>query len=202
MRIEFVLDTSEREHWQNDVVPKLAVCRGHEKVLEPRWCAMNESVSFVMTDHESDGHAEAQLSFWGEPFMAQVTGHEVPRYIFHVHGHFRTARQTCRARAWLSPGTVMIASTLNVAFPEGSCSDPVVSCGCHAEGRASRAMFSPFAPVSDWRTVPASPRDREEGALLEGRYYENLAIGARAHSRKDRLDGRRRNATPCGRRCL
>ncbi len=83
--IEFVLDAGEHERWQNYVVPKLAVCRGREKVADPRWCSMRETVSFVLAGDESEGGTEAQLSFWGEPFMAQVTGRSVPRYIFHVH---------------------------------------------------------------------------------------------------------------------
>lgn len=41
----------------------------------------------VLADHDADGQAEAQLSFWGEPFMARTTGCDVPRYIFHVHAH-------------------------------------------------------------------------------------------------------------------
>ena len=86
-RIEFVLDEGERANWRDHVVPKLAECRGREKVMEPRWCGLHESVSFVLGDRDADGHAEAQLSFWGEPFMARATGREVPRYMFHVHGH-------------------------------------------------------------------------------------------------------------------
>jgi hypothetical protein len=86
-RIEFVLDEGERSNWRSHVMPKLAACQGRDKVLEPRWCAMKESVSFVLADRESGGHAEAQLSFWGEPFMARATGRDIPRYIFHVHAH-------------------------------------------------------------------------------------------------------------------
>jgi hypothetical protein len=86
-RIEFVLDEDERANWRDHVVPKLAACRGREKVIEPRWCTLHESVSFVLGDRDADGQAEAQLSFWGEPFMARTTGRDVPRYIFHVHAH-------------------------------------------------------------------------------------------------------------------
>jgi hypothetical protein len=86
-RIEFVLDEGERSKWRDYVVPKLAACRGREKVVEPRWCPLHESVSFVLADRDADGQAEAQLSFWGEPFMARATGHDVPRYIFHVRAH-------------------------------------------------------------------------------------------------------------------
>ena len=83
-RITFVLDEGERANWSDHVAPKLAACAGRDKVLEPRWCAMNESVSFILSDCETDGQLEAQLSFWGEPFMARTTGRDVPRYIFHV----------------------------------------------------------------------------------------------------------------------
>ena len=86
-RIEFVLDAGEQENWRQHVVPKLAQCVGREKVAEPRWCSMHESVSFVLADRESDNRLEAQLSFWGEPFMARTPGRDVPRYIFHVQAH-------------------------------------------------------------------------------------------------------------------
>jgi hypothetical protein len=86
-RIVFVLDQGERANWRDHVVPKLASCTGRDKVLEPRWCAMNESVSFILADREADGQVEAQLSFWGEPFMARTTGRDVPRYIFRVQPH-------------------------------------------------------------------------------------------------------------------
>ena len=86
-RIEFVLDEGERANWRDHVVPKLAACLGREKVVEPRWCTLHESVSFVLADRDGDGQAEAQLSFWGEPFMARATGRDVPRYIFHVRAH-------------------------------------------------------------------------------------------------------------------
>jgi hypothetical protein len=86
-RIQFVLDEGERQNWRDHVVPKLEKCRGREKVVEPRWCSLHESVSFILGDREVDGQAEAQLSFWGEPFMARATGRDVPRFIFHVQAH-------------------------------------------------------------------------------------------------------------------
>lgn len=86
-QIQFVLDESEREHWRDHVVPKLALCREAGKVLEPRWCAMKENLSFVLADFEAEGRVEAQLSFWGEPFMARTAGRDIPRYIFHVQAH-------------------------------------------------------------------------------------------------------------------
>jgi hypothetical protein len=86
-QIQFVLDEGARDQWREYVVPKLAACQDHSKVLEPRWCAMNENLSFILADVENDGRVEAQFSFWGEPFMARTAGREVPRYIFHVQAH-------------------------------------------------------------------------------------------------------------------
>jgi len=85
--IQFVLDVSEKEMWDTHVVPKVAACPGGGKVREPRWCALKESVSFILADAGSDGAVEAHLSFWGEPFMSRATGRQIPRYIFHVQGH-------------------------------------------------------------------------------------------------------------------
>jgi hypothetical protein len=103
-RIEFVLDEGERSNWRDHVVPKLAACLGREKVVEPRWCTLHETVSFVLADRDGDGQAEAQLSFWGEPFMARATGRDVPRYIFHVH-----------AQSDLVPRLVELARTYRMA---------------------------------------------------------------------------------------
>jgi hypothetical protein len=85
--LQFTLDVGERDRWSDDVWPKIMACNGHEKVRQPKWCALHESVSFVLADIDADGRAEAQLSFWGEPFMARATARDIPRYIFHVQGH-------------------------------------------------------------------------------------------------------------------
>ena len=85
--IEFVLDESQKELWQQVVQPKIAGCVGHEKVREPRWRRLKKNVSFILADsHLSDG-TEALLSFWGEPFMAESVERQVPRFIFHVQKH-------------------------------------------------------------------------------------------------------------------
>lgn len=84
--IQFVLDESERERWEQDVLPKAERCIGFQKLREPRWCSLDESVSFIMTD-TANGGTEAHLSFWGEPFMAKTVGRQIPRYIFHVQTH-------------------------------------------------------------------------------------------------------------------
>lgn len=82
--IQFVLDISQKDLWQQDVYPKIASCAGHGKVREPRWRSLSKTVSFILADNQSNGDTEALLSFWGEPFMAQATDHDVPRFIFHV----------------------------------------------------------------------------------------------------------------------
>ncbi|QCJ45867.1 MULTISPECIES: hypothetical protein [Haloprofundus] len=82
--IQFVLDESERENWRAHVEPKVAACEGHDTVEDPLWYDLDESVSFIITDHVS-GESQALLSFWGEPFMARTTERDVPRYIFRVY---------------------------------------------------------------------------------------------------------------------
>ena len=85
--IQFVLDESQRNVWQAEVLPKIAACNGNSKVQEPRWCSLNKSISFILADTPSEGAEEALLSFWGEPFMAQSTERNIPRYIFHIQAH-------------------------------------------------------------------------------------------------------------------
>jgi hypothetical protein len=58
----------------------------------------------VLGDSDADGRAEAQVSFWGEPFMARTTGRDIPRYIFHV-----------RAGSELVPRLVELARTYRMA---------------------------------------------------------------------------------------
>jgi len=68
-------------------LPKIKQCFGQEKVKEPRWSKLPETVSFILADTEPKGSPEALLSFWGEPFMARTTGKNVPRYIFWIQSH-------------------------------------------------------------------------------------------------------------------
>lgn len=83
--IQFVLDASERERWEHAVLPKAAACKGREKLLEPRWHQLEETVSFVLSATEPEGKLEAQVSFWGEPFMSRSARGDLPRFIFHVY---------------------------------------------------------------------------------------------------------------------
>lgn len=85
--IQFVLDESMRDLWQAEILPKIADCDGHHKVQEPHWCSLGKNISFVLADTPAEGAAEALLSFWGEPFMAQTIERKVPRFIFHVQAH-------------------------------------------------------------------------------------------------------------------
>lgn len=85
-RVRFVLDEGERAAWDEHVLPKIRACAGADKVLEPTWRELDETVSFVLAETD-DGSTEGHLSFWGEPFMARSTGRDIPRYVFHVLGH-------------------------------------------------------------------------------------------------------------------
>jgi hypothetical protein len=85
--IQFILDESEKERWRDEVMPKVKACTGSEKVRQPIWCTLHESVSFILAETGPDRRAEVLLSFWGEPFMARTTERDVPRYLFHVQSH-------------------------------------------------------------------------------------------------------------------
>jgi hypothetical protein len=80
--IQFILDPAQRDLWHADVQPKLAACPGREKVLEPVWVPIHESVSVILSDAGTPASTRALLSFWGEPFMARTSGRDIPRYIF------------------------------------------------------------------------------------------------------------------------
>ena len=82
--IQFVLDEGQKDLWEGGVQVKIANCAGQAKVREPRWCKLAKNISFILADSQHSGGTEALLSFWGEPFMAQSTSRDVPRYIFHV----------------------------------------------------------------------------------------------------------------------
>lgn len=85
--IQFVLDESQQGLWQAEVLPKITACGANSKVREPHWCALSKNISLILADTPSEGAEEALLSFWGEPFMAQSTERNVPRYIFHIQAH-------------------------------------------------------------------------------------------------------------------
>jgi hypothetical protein len=85
--IQFISNKNEQKLWQTEVMAKVKVCPGCEKVREPIWSDLKETVSFIFIETTPEGRGEALLSFWGEPFMSRSTGQDIPRYIFHVLEH-------------------------------------------------------------------------------------------------------------------
>ena len=85
--IQFILDNSDKELWESEVVPKIKCCAGQNKIRETIWTSISGGVSAIISDINKDSKTECLLSFWGEPFMARTPGHNVPRYIFHVQSH-------------------------------------------------------------------------------------------------------------------
>jgi hypothetical protein len=85
--LQFVLDESDRELWEREVLPRIKRCHGQGKIRETIWCSISGGVSAIISDLDRDGKTECLLSFWGEPFMARVAAHNVPRYVFHVQSH-------------------------------------------------------------------------------------------------------------------
>jgi len=84
--IQFVLDESEKKLWDAEVVPKVKACNGGAKV-KVHWTTIHESISLIISDGGTSGRPECLLSFWGEPFMAQSSERNVPRYVLHVQAH-------------------------------------------------------------------------------------------------------------------
>ena len=87
LSIQFILDGNQKDVWRETILPKINACAGHEKVHEPRWCSLENNISFILADSHASEGTEALLSFWGEPFMAEATERQVPRFIFHVQKH-------------------------------------------------------------------------------------------------------------------
>ncbi len=44
-------------------------------------------VALIFAGTAPNGPTKYLLSFWGEPFMSQDTGRDIPRYLFHIQGH-------------------------------------------------------------------------------------------------------------------
>lgn len=83
--IRFISDAGEQDLWEQNMQDRIRQCRGREKVHEPQWRQLPQTVSFILADTDSKGTTEALVSFWGEPFMARTTGRQVPRFIFRIH---------------------------------------------------------------------------------------------------------------------
>jgi len=85
--ISFLLDPKQRPIWEQDVLPKIRLTAGWQKVLEPYWVEIDEMVSIILSKTRASGDQECLLSFWGEPFMSHMVDRDVPRYVFWVHSH-------------------------------------------------------------------------------------------------------------------
>jgi hypothetical protein len=85
-----VLKSQYRDVWGDKVLPKINKCIGSEKVSEPIWTEIDEHIAFIVIDIGVEGRKEADISVWGEPFMAEYTAKDsdvkksVPRYLIHV----------------------------------------------------------------------------------------------------------------------
>ncbi|MEE9568426.1 MAG: hypothetical protein V3W37_03490, partial [Candidatus Binatia bacterium] len=79
-----------KEMWQEEVSAKIKRCKGSEKVEEPIWRDIKENIAFTAIDLGEGDLKEADISVWGEPFMAEYPIGEtnvtksVPRYLLHV----------------------------------------------------------------------------------------------------------------------
>jgi hypothetical protein len=85
--IRFILDQGERERWEEQVVPMIQACRDHARVLDPLWVTIQESYYFILGHIEDRDNPDALLSLWQPPFMADMPGGDVPRYLIHVRSH-------------------------------------------------------------------------------------------------------------------
>jgi hypothetical protein len=61
--IQFVLDEGQKDLWREVVQPRIAACKGHAKVREPRWCSLSKTTSYILADSQLSGVTEALLSF-------------------------------------------------------------------------------------------------------------------------------------------
>lgn len=89
-RIIPVLKEQYKELWNKEVLPKIGKCAGAGKVSEPIWTEIDENIAFIAIDTGKGEHKEADISVWGEPFMAEYRSGDskisraVPRYLIHV----------------------------------------------------------------------------------------------------------------------
>jgi len=91
--IQFVSDEGERKLWDENMLPKIRATGFSDKVEQPRWRKLPQTVSFILSESQTSEKTEALLSFWGEPFMAKTVAKQLPRYVFHVHGHSELVAQ-------------------------------------------------------------------------------------------------------------
>ena len=92
--IQFLLDVTEKETWDTNVMPLVKECKNKDKVNEPIFSEIEEPIAFQMiTTGDDKNLSEALISIWGEPFMVghgkDSKSHLVhhPRYVFHIKSH-------------------------------------------------------------------------------------------------------------------
>ena len=100
---------------------------GARKVKKPYWCNLEENISFILVETGSFGKAEALLSFWGEPFMARMSGTNVPRYVLYV----RESSELIKSLKGIVPEI----------YTAGDCAEPRLIIDAIADGsRVGRAI--------------------------------------------------------------
>ena len=83
--LQFILDESQRERWESTVEPILAETTDGTTSIDVYWRQIEENIAFIHT--ASGSEADALISFWGEPFMAETLERGVTRYILHAKKH-------------------------------------------------------------------------------------------------------------------
>lgn len=87
-KIVSVVKSKYSELWQKEVLPKINKCNGAEKVATPVFSDIKENIAFITIDIGNE-KKEADISVWGEPFMAEYELNnsetkKVPRYLIHI----------------------------------------------------------------------------------------------------------------------
>ncbi|MFQ5800415.1 MAG: hypothetical protein ACE5HH_01680 [Candidatus Hydrothermarchaeales archaeon] len=89
-RIIPVLKAQYKDLWDKEIQSKIGKCTGAGKVSEPIWTEIGENIAFIAIDTGDGERKEADISVWGEPFMAEYRSGDskisraVPRYLIHV----------------------------------------------------------------------------------------------------------------------
>lgn len=82
-RVEFILKPEMKSFWEEEVHPKIDRCAGKEKVAQPMWRDITESVGFKMIDLSETGEVkEAHLTVWGEPFTMEHESNVFPKIYY------------------------------------------------------------------------------------------------------------------------
>ncbi len=85
--LQFLFHEGERDLWHNIVAPRIRGRSDSAKICEVRWFRESQAISFILAEVGDEPRVEALISFWGGPFMARTTEHQVPRYVLRIRGH-------------------------------------------------------------------------------------------------------------------